>query len=185
METENNSKKVLVVGILAFLIGFGIGFLVFGNDAEVADTGVVNDTEVVINGEGASPETSDTAMAEPIVVNGVSLTVSDQNFGTPVSVDSVVLDRTSWVVVYEDNAGVPGSILGAHVYDKGTVTDAQITLLRSTVPELIYYVKIHADDGDRAFDFKKDLAVVDESGQELVDTVMTVGGTPRWIYILN
>jgi len=178
METENNiTTKLIVVALLSLLVGFGIGFLVFGdkegasNDATFEE--VDSTTEDILD-LGSASETP-----APVVVDGVSLVVSDQNFGDTVFVDSVSLDRASWIVVYEDNNGVAGNILGAHLYDEGVLTQVSVTLLRATEPASLYYVKIHADDGDREFDFKKDIPVVDSAQQEIVGTFTTSDGTPR------
>lgn len=179
MEAENNSKKVLIVGVLCLLIGFGAGFLVF-SDNSVLDGGA--DDEVVLEEKVLNDNDADTNSendAEPVVVSGVTLVVGDQNFGDTVFVDNITLDRTSWIVVYEDNQGTAGSILGAQLYDTGAYEEIEVSLLRGTTPEAKYYVKIHADDGDRQFDFRRDVAVVDGDGVEVVANFMTGSGTPR------
>jgi len=182
--TEENistggSKKLFVVSVLAFLIGFGVGFLVFADRVPAVDEDVdtTEGTEVVDN--GATVGDSVVVVTEPVTVTGVELGVSDQNFGDSVVLDTVNIDRTSWVVVFEDNDGVPGSILGAQLYDAGLIEDGAVSLLRDTVAESTYYVKVHSDDGDRSFDFTKDVAYLDQAGNEVMTTFMTISGTPR------
>jgi len=175
--SQNDSKKIYIVGVLCLLLGFAIGYLVFNGKSSSSDVvDIIDDQDQVDDESDTNGDVKDTS---PTVVSIASISVNDQNFGDMVSVASVVLDRTGWIVVYEDNEGKPGSILGAGLYNEGTTSDGEVVLLRSTVPDSLYYVKIHADDGDRQFDFKKDVAVVGANGDEIVTTFTTGNGTPR------
>lgn len=179
-QTEQNTKernRLIATAILGFLIGFGVGFLVFANrevnvelptdDAEV--------TEDVMSADNESPLET----VEQVTVTESSVVVSDQNFGLEVALDSVILDRTSWVVVFEDLNGQPGNILGAQLYDAGEILDGAVTLTRGTVPNSLYYVKLHGDNGDRQFDFTIDVPYVGADGKDLTTTFRTITGTPR------
>jgi len=180
--SNNDSKKVYLVGVLCLLIGFGVGYLVF---ADKSDSGELeNDDSDTTDVTDATKDDSalgsaTTVVVDPIVVTSTSITVEDQNFGDSVIIKSLNLGITAWVVVYEDNAGVPGSILGAHIYDAGEIANAPIALLRGTNADSVYYVKVQGDDGDRVFDYKKDVPVVDGSGKEIMSTFRTWSGTPR------
>jgi len=175
--SQNDSKKIYIVGVLCLLLGFAIGYLVFNGKSSSSDVvDIIDDQDQVDDESDTNGDVKDTSST---VVSIASISVNDQNFGDMVSVASVVLDRTGWIVVYEDNEGKPGSILGAGLYNEGTTSDGEVVLLRSTVPDSLYYVKIHADDGDRQFDFKKDVAVVGANGDEIVTTFTTGNGTPR------
>lgn len=172
MLTQN---RLMVVAVLAFLIGFGLGFLVFSDRSDITADVITDD--VLTTDSGDLVDT--TITVEPVIISDALLVVEDQNFGETVVVNSVAIDRTSWIVVFEDNDGVAGSILGAQLYDAGEIIDGSISLLRGTIADSLYYVKVHSDDGDRQFDFTKDVPYLDESGIEVMTTFRTFTGTPR------
>ncbi len=177
--TQNDTKKMIVVAILGVLIGFGIGFLVFGTGNAGSNDEALEDADTMMEDEYMADTHSDTP-AEPVTLETeVVLAVEDQNFGDTVAVSALSLDRTSWVVVFEDNEGVPGSILGARIYDAGEFADVDVPLLRGTVADSLYYVKLHSDNGDREFDFTQDVPYQTADAVEVMTTFQTFSGTPR------
>jgi len=178
-QNASNTNRLIAVAILAFLIGFGVGFLVFANREAKVDV-PTDDIEITDDTTNVDSETeSAEEVVEQVTVTGSSVAVSEQNFGLEVALDSVVLDRTSWVVVFEDLNGQPGNILGAQLYDVGEISNGAVTLTRGTVPDSLYYVKLHGDDGDRQFDFTVDVPYLGADGKDLTTTFMTITGTPR------
>ena len=89
--------------------------------------------------------------------------VVDQSAGGVVYVSSLTFPKESWIAVREDNDGVMGNILGAYRYPIGEHTGA-VELLRNTEPRQTYYAVIYIDDGDKKFDHKKDIPLVDSEG---------------------
>ena len=89
--------------------------------------------------------------------------VADQSAGGVVYISNLTFPKESWIAVREDNNGAMGNILGARRYPIGEHTGA-IELLRNTEPGQTYYAVIYIDDGDKKFDHKKDISLVDSDG---------------------
>jgi hypothetical protein len=105
------------------------------------------------------------------------IVVTDQSAGSVVTVTLVTLTERGWVVVYEDNNGALGNILGAKRLEAGTNL-APVTLLRNTVPSMKYYVVLHSDNGNGTFDYisskrTADLPLADENGMPIMATFST------------
>jgi hypothetical protein len=97
------------------------------------------------------------------------LEVRDQPAGHAVIVERVVLTETSWVAVRELNEdGSVGNILGAARRDAGEHERVVVDLLRSTEPDKRYALVIFTDDGDKAFDSKKDTPVMEAENKLLM-----------------
>lgn len=156
MEQDNN-QKFIIVAALSFIVGFGLAWLIVSNKECKEDE---------VSKEG------DKEIAGELTENGLSglanttnfLTVPDQEEGVEVIINNVVLDEASWVVIHEENDdGKPERILGAQLFDAGTWS-GKVELLRGTLNGKEYIAMIHADNGDRAFDPKKDLPTTDSNG---------------------
>lgn len=93
-----------------------------------------------------------------------SVSVEDQKPGNNVLIQSLSLAVTGWVVIHDDNNGKPGHILGAHRFNVGTYAGQNVELLKGTEEGKVYYAMLHADDGDRQFDYRVDLPLKDETG---------------------
>ncbi len=98
-----------------------------------------------------------------------NVSVDNQKAGSVVAVTNVTLSQLAWIVVHEDANGAPGWTLGARRYDAG-IHLGEVELVKPTVSGKTYQVVIHADDGDKQFDLKKDLPVVDASGKYIMDS---------------
>ena len=167
-QKESDSGALVTVAIIALLVGFGIGGWVWpgrgvttvkdGSEAE--DVGSDEEMRDVLGKSGEfMPGTIGMDTAGPL-----ALAADDQSAGVTASISSVRLDDLSWIVIHEDDAGKPGRILGAKRLDAGTHAGVVVELLRGTEAGKTYYAMIHADDGDKAFDHKKDLVRVNEGG---------------------
>lgn len=97
--------------------------------------------------------------------NPISLSISYQLPGDLVVVKEVVMAKAGWVAIHDDIDGKPGRILGAYYLPAGTVYDQVIPLLRAVVDTQSYFAVIHEDDGDKTFDYTKDLPRLDKDGQ--------------------
>ncbi len=161
----------LIVGVLA---GFQIGKLIFRDDgvmSERMDEKKIEEGSMNLRQDANefSKEEKNKAQIPKMVSSGDNaILVSDQAPGGRVVILSVTLSQAGWVVIHEDRNGKPGSILGAHRFEKGT-RSGSVDLLRRTESGRIYYAMIHGDDdGDHVFDYKKDLPVQDVSGNTVM-----------------
>lgn len=89
------------------------------------------------------------------------VTVSNQNSGNVVLVQSVVLREDGWVAVREIIDSEMGNILGAARLSSGMYENVKVELLRPTEGGEEYSVVIYRDNGDRNFDFNFDSLVID------------------------
>lgn len=128
------------------------------------DTGSTGDTSATnaTEGDGNVPATVSVPGNNAVAVN-------DQPAGMKVDVTMATLTKPGWVVVAEDNNGMPGKILGAHRYDPGIYL-AEVDLLRGTEAGKTYHVVLRLDDGDKVFDQTKDLPIMGEDGKVVETT---------------
>lgn len=157
--SERGKKGVALIAI-AFLLGFGLGWFVFGKVLPARNEKI---------DDGSSP----------LVLAGQNtIAIDDQLFGDSVVVKSINLTADSWVAIHEDIGGKPGNILGAAWFPQGTSSGA-IELQRPTVDGVTYYAMLHADkqvrgeDGHKIFDYKVDTPMTDETGSPLMIKFMT------------
>ena len=114
------------------------------------------------------PVVTPTTPAVPVSSTGATaVAVDEQKAGNTVAVTMLTLSNPGWVVIHEDRNGKPGNVLGATWYQAG-IHLAKVELLRSTVVGGTYYAMIHSDDGDKQFDLKKDLPLMDASGNPIM-----------------
>jgi len=161
-QNSNSGQKYIIIAIVAFLIGFGVAwFWLTKVPTSSLDTGK----------EDAVTEMS--ADDKGLLV--VEVMASDQTAGVAVQVDSVSVNRLSWVAIHEENEmGIPGNILGAKLLEAGVYDSQVVELLRGTLAGKTYYALIHDEDGDRSFDPKKDLPLIDDAGQPVLSTFQTL-----------
>ena len=165
MQPQESSQKTIIIATLAFVLGFALAWLIIGN--KVGGTKLVGDHS----------QTSSTTSQEEISMGTDYVSLKDQVEGSTVMLDKVGLAQSGWVVIHEDDNGKPGKILGAQLFDAGAWTNGQVDLLRGTVSAKSYYAMLHSDNGDRAFDPKKDTDVMDANGM-MVMTKFTATAAP-------
>jgi len=156
--SENN--KLLITAIISLIIGFGIAWLIFGEDTQKVS---VKDGDLTQQEEST---TDDSVLDSDIIIpvgeqasEISSLVVEDQAPGKVVVLKEANLNGEAWIAVREDLEGTPGNILGAK-YVSESSEEVEIPLLRGTVEGGKYYVSIFQDNGDREFDHNSDLEVV-------------------------
>lgn len=152
-KNEMGSKKVVLTAIIFFLIGFGAAWL-YTKPAEAPNYNDVSNDKIV----GDQKNTSDGINA---------LEVDDQKSGSTVVVKSVKLENPGWVAIHDDIDGVPGNILGAAWFPKGE-NSGTVELLRNTEKEKTYLAVLHNDDGDKKFDHKIDVPLMDASNKVIM-----------------
>lgn len=84
-----------------------------------------------------------------------TLAAADQAAGESVAVTGMSVTSDSWIAVREADGS---RVLGAARVAAGTES-VTVPLLRATAAGTGYEVVIYTDDGDRAFDMKKDMLV--------------------------
>ena len=90
---------------------------------------------------------------------GETISVADQPAGRSLDISSMTLAKRSWVAV-KDTDGV---ILGAGLFP-ASATSGSVPLLRATKAGNRYEVLIYVDNGDKIFNFHKDMVVVAADG---------------------
>jgi len=114
-----------------------------------------------------------TVISETLNENTV-LAVRNQEAGASVVIEKLALTKKSWVAVHEDKNGVPGIVLGAIRLRPENATGTVGLIIRNTDPGETYYVVVHIDDGDDAFNYKTDIPELVD-GKELSVAFQTLG----------
>ncbi len=172
-----------------FLVGLIIGFSVnsfFGGsllslDGEVADDPAASEADNTATLGGLTGDSAGDVVAPlslkgsdmpSVVATGENiLVVSNQPAGDKVIVSMVSVGANGWVTVRETNAsGALGNILGARRFNAGKYFGETIELLRGMSEDKVYAVVLHADDGDREFDYTREMPVKDKNGNLISGT---------------
>lgn len=166
MEKES-IKKIVIGTALGFLLGFGSAWI------------YLDETRSDIAGDNSETDTKDLGKnigdtGEGAKNISLKIIISEQTPGDKVFIDKAILDEESWVVIYEENNGELGRILGARLFPAGITENREVFLLRSTVSSERYYALIHNESGDGDFDYKDDIALMDSAGERLVITSFTI-----------
>ncbi len=129
-----------------------------------------SDADTSKKAEPAAVPAASEHMDEKMAATGGSSAVSagDQAPGMQVTLTAVSLEHAGWAVIHEDKSGKPGSILGAQRLDGGSHSNVVVDLLRATTAGGTYYAMLHSDNGDRTFDYKIDVPLVDGSGNPVM-----------------
>ncbi|MDP2593656.1 MAG: hypothetical protein Q8P52_03345 [bacterium] len=178
---QNSKTNWVIAVIVAFLLGLGLGALLWAGDrnseitdltteresdnSNVPDTNSQNTTSNETGGLDVLIEGGSVSMPDEDGVLNRIIGVSNQTFGTSVMVDSVLLQAPGWVTVREDSNGTPGNILGARWLPAGSFTDVEVKLLRGTESGNKYYVVIYTDNGNKIFEHKVDTLLLNSDKQ--------------------
>jgi len=162
MMDGGDNKKI----VIAFLVGVIIGFGSFWLWDKGQDDGDSSDKKDDASKEMVAGE-DDVTVGDDTVSVGVSssaISVSDQPAGDTVVIGKVILAKSGWVAVQDDESGQPGRILGARRFDAGEATGT-VSLLRNTVAGNTYHVVLRSDDGVEGFDPATDTALTDSTSK--------------------
>jgi hypothetical protein len=148
---------------VAFVLGLIIGFLghwLMVRPMVVSDV-TDNSTDLTDLGTATSSSTNQIQGDNGVIVN-------DQPAGSSVTVEQVLLQNPGWVAIQDDNNGVPGKILGAELFDKGT-NSGTVSLLRKTVSGVTYFAVLRTNVGDyHYFNAKNDTVLDDSTGAPIM-----------------
>ena len=160
--------RQFALGTVALIVGFIIGFVVGDRlNNEDITTGTQTGTQTATStqtGTQTGTQTLGTGTQTGTgsqVATGDMLTVENQSAGNIVMAATVTAADSSWVAVREEIGGALGNVLGARRVDAGEYVDVAIPLLRSTIAGNVYHVVIYRDNGDKMFDTKLDMPLVD------------------------
>jgi hypothetical protein len=148
------NNQVIIGGIIVLVL-LVAGWWLFtkpAGDSMVPD----NDTQM----STTTQQNSGTSTSQPTVeVNtGEEISAEDQPAGDSVRVMEAKLSRVTWLAV-RDPLRIYGAAKVTPPQGGGTMQDITIPLLRNTTAGTSYTVVAYVDDGDGAFDFKKDSLV--------------------------
>ncbi|MBI2048425.1 MAG: hypothetical protein HYT30_00660 [Parcubacteria group bacterium] len=155
-----------------FFAGFAAGvFLLFV-------LGVATERDIRYIGTSAPRANTeiDESAADHVAGMKAALMVGDQESGSTVRVVSAEFAVPGWIVVHETQGGHVLNALGAARVDSGIHTDAVVELLRGTEPGGSYAVILYSDNGNKEFEIRGDLPIIDTEGNPVMKTFRTYGG---------
>ena len=169
MMAEEPSHTGTYVGIFVggLIVGALIGWAIAGsNGSGTAGPSASSTAQQAGTSTASSVNLSGSAVGVPGSFN-VS---SPQVAGFAVGVTNVQLSEPTWVVVYEDHAGVPGNALGAELFlpQAGSPQSGTVELLRGTLPGQTYLAGEALDDGDKIFSLQSDKPLRDAKGNPIL-----------------
>ena len=103
-----------------------------------------------------------------LIISDNAIYVAEQTPGQSVLVALARLEKSGFVAIHEDNAGLPGKILGASSLLLGGEAKnlPPIALSRETTDGEVIYAMLHFDNGDGKFDAANDKPVLDKASSE-------------------
>ena len=177
--TPSKSNTARYMGIFVGGLVFGVvvawGWSALRNPSNnVATKGnAVTTTSTTSNTKTAANTTANTAsVAAGVTLGSTDIDVtSPQRAGQSVIINSVGVSKPTWVIVYDNNQGRPGNVLGAQLFF--TSANGTVTLLRPTMAGKTYFIGRAVDNGDRKFQKTSDTPLADENGNQVLITFST------------
>ena len=184
MNIINNKANYVVVFLVGVIAGLGLSQFTSKETQKVAHvtedgTMVLEENSIDINFDGQLDLVEDSGVTASSSVQSkeLSLTVKGENVlvisnqpaGISVVMSMIDIDTNGWVAIHENIEGEPGVILGARRFDVGTYFAESVELLRGTESERGYIAVLHADNGDKEFDFKAEVPVKDILGNLIAE----------------
>jgi hypothetical protein len=164
----SNDKSNMSAYVGIFVAGIVIGALL-GWGISASKSGTSSTATSTPNGatsqNGNNVDLTGSAIGSSLVV------AATQTAGMSVSVTNVSVAEPTWVVVYEDVNGKPGSVIGAELFFPPSMkgkTASDIELVRPTIAGNTYYVGQSVDDGDKSYSSKNERKLVGSDGSLLL-----------------
>lgn len=113
----------------------------------------------------------------PPAVLSNSVSVSDQTAGQAVTIETVNLKESGYVVIHEDAKGSPGKVIGnSDALNTGSHNNLSVNLTRTAKEGEVLYAMLHSDDGDGTYGFPdEDLPIKDEQGKVVLQKFTVTG----------
>lgn len=156
MEWNTKTQQWAIAGVVVVALALGGWWFFTG----AATNSIDDDTVTPSEKSTETGTTSSVSDGRPTVgaQTGEEVRADDQPAGDNVRVVEARLARVSWIAV-RDDMRIYGAARVTPPEGGGTVNDITVPLLRNTEAGKTYSVVVYADDGDGAFDFKKDALV--------------------------
>jgi len=185
----SDSNRLVLTAIIGILVGLILGRMLWyvkspasleNEQYENASTTAnINDLEIPLGSE--EEQTTEVPASQPksetvkpitttTVISASTIAAGTQPAGKQVKV-SVTTDRTVWVVVRDNNAGVMGKILGAKHVEKGGA-DTIVPLQRATEAKNIYFVVLQDYNGGE-LDYSLKTVLKDSAGKNIATVFAT------------
>lgn len=131
-------------------------------------------TPEVIETQTEAPEPTRYATYEEMLERGDdAVYIENQQSGLEsVLVGFVVLAKPGFVVIYNDNGGIPGSIIGKSDILSSSGENVVIPIDESLVDDQVYYAIMYHDDGDGYFGAEEDTQAVDSQQSVVLMTFL-------------
>jgi hypothetical protein len=171
---NKNNERILLI-VIGGLIGFLIGYAIFGSDKLPAENNTAKGAQTATT---TTKGTSNSTTTTSSTTTSFTVSAADQSAGKSAMV-TVETETPVWVAIREvDDSGNPTNILGAHLFT-ASGTEA-VELLRDMIPNAMYVVSAYEDNGDRIFAYKDgDMQLKGADGSEVLATFKTFPTTPR------
>ncbi len=157
---SRSTKTTAVTLLIGIVIGLVAGGTWSGTHNSTAGQNTQPTTPATLQQAAAAApqiDESDATIDAPAVQEpGMSVTVTAINAHGPV-----------WAVVYENDEGVPGRVLGAGRFVPGRLSGT-VDLARTTLPGLTYFVGLAADSADHTFSVKGNAPILDSAGNQIM-----------------
>ncbi len=158
--------------IVGGLLTWGGMSLTLGDTAQEVAMGDTTNTQ------GSATAPLNTSVAANTQVSNVipsgtaaNFAVADQGAGMQVEAILSKVTTPTWLIVYDDDNGAPGWILGAGMVFPETGSQVVIDLLRPTIAGKSYFVGQSADmHSDHLFSVDQEISLVDSGGNLVADT---------------
>jgi len=98
-----------------------------------------------------------------------SLSVLTQEPNLSAIVDNISIQKSGFVVLYDDEGGLPNNIIGnSYILDKGEYTDLVVNFNRASKNGEKKYGILYEDDGDRRFSPVDVIVARDANGDPII-----------------
>lgn len=182
MDIDANTRNWIITGIIVVVIAVLGWWLiasrknvspVTGGDSMATTTqdSSSGSTKAGTSGSGTAAGNVNTVPVPVATASGEMVSVLDQPAGSFAMIASVQVTKPSWVAIKDTK----GWILGAARVE-ASAEAVQVPLLRNTVAGETYQALIYVDDGDKQFDFHKDLLVTSSEGAPVAATFSALNG---------
>ena len=100
---------------------------------------------------------------------GNAIYVENQKTGfTSVKIGFAVLSQPGYVVIFNDNDGVPGSVIGQSEILSGGGEHFIVPITKVLEEGVVYYAMLYHDDGDERFRLDQDAQVIDSQNSVIL-----------------
>ncbi len=171
-QAKSHTMRNLSIAVVAILVIGGIAWAIGGHKNSTTDMAASTGGNMPATTTGTTTATGSSSGTQATFPSGSLVVSSPQNAGLQVVVSNVAVQAPTWVVIYENNNGKPGNVLGAALFTSDRASGV-VDLLRGTLSGQTYFAGEARDDGDHMFSMVNDQTVRDTSSNPIVLTFET------------